>query len=92
MSAMDLTEWKLEFKPGWDAHFKDFDKSVQQAVLKKLMQMKQPLRGRGLHSSRYQVEEVGGYRIAYIEDSQTKTKSIHFVGTHKQYERWYKPE
>jgi len=51
--------------------------------------MKQPLLGRGLHSSHYHVEEVGGYRIAYKLDAERRVKKIEFVGDHKQYEEWY---
>ena len=87
---MDLTPWKLDFKPGWDLHFKKFDNSTRKHILNKLNQMKQPLGARGLHSSEFQVEEVGQYRIAFIEDETTKTKFVHFVGDHKQYEKWYK--
>ncbi len=79
----------LEFKPGWDAHFEHFDKSVQQRILAKFEHMKQPLASRGLHASRCHVEEVGGYRIAFIQDDVQRVKYIHFVGDHKQYERWY---
>lgn len=80
----------LDFRKGWDRRFKKFDKATQQKILKKLDQMKQPLSSRGLHSSRYQVEEVGQYRIAFIQDEKTRTKNIHFIGDHKQYEKWYK--
>lgn len=89
MSLLKLLPWKLEFKPGWDEHFKHFDRSVQLKLLKKFEHMKSPLVGRGLHASRYKVEEVGSYRIAYIEDGRISVKRIHFVGDHKQYERWY---
>lgn len=86
---MDLDPWKLEFKPGWDVHFNGFDKSIRDRIIKKLDQMKQPLQGRGLHASRFKVEEIGGFRIAFIEDAQARTKKIHFVGDHKQYKKWY---
>lgn len=86
---MDLESYRLDFKPGWDCHFKDFDKNVQQRILKKFEQMKQPLAARGLHSSRYRVEEVGGYRIAFIQGDSERVKHIHFVGSHAQYEKWY---
>ena len=89
-NLIDLAPWKLEFKPGWDVYFKKFDKSIRQQILNKLEKMKQPLFGRGLHSSNYLVEEVGGYRIAFEQVEVTKTKYIHFAGTHKQYEKWYK--
>ena len=52
--------------------------------------MKQPLQSRGLHSLRYQVEEVGQHRIAFEVDERARTKSIYFIGNHKQYEKWYK--
>ncbi|MCR4335388.1 MAG: hypothetical protein NUV57_02515 [archaeon] len=87
---MELKPWKLEFIPDWDAHFKKFDKSVKEQILKKLNQMKQPLQARGLHSSKYQVEETGQYRIAIKTDSENRIKKIQFIGTHKQYEKWYK--
>jgi len=87
---VELTPWKLEFKLGYDIHFSKLDPSVQKTILKKFDQMKQPLQARGLIASRYQIEEVGGYRIAFIQRDKTRTKSIHFVGNHKQYEKWYK--
>ena len=87
---MDLIPYALDFKPGWDRHFKGFDKGVQQQILKKFEQMKQPLQSRGLHSLRYQVEEVGQHRIAFEVDERARTKSIYFIGNHKQYEKWYK--
>ncbi|HLC48042.1 MAG TPA: hypothetical protein VJI13_03115 [Candidatus Norongarragalinales archaeon] len=86
---MELKQWRLEFKPGWDTHFKGFDKSTQQRIMNKFDQMKSPLQGRGLHGSRFKVEEVGGYRIAFIGDEPMQARKIHFVGSHKQYERWY---
>ena len=90
MNILELALWTIRFKPDWDRYFKKFDKTTQQAILKKLNQMKQPLHARHLHSIRYQVEEVGQYRIAVIQDEKTLTKSIHFIGDHKQYENWYK--
>ena len=86
---MELKNWLLEFKPGWDLHFKDFDKGTQQRIMKKLDQMKNPLQGRGLHTSRFQVEEVGGYRIVFIEELTIHIRRIHFIGNHKQYGLWY---
>lgn len=89
---MDLRPWKVVLKPEWDVHFRKFDKPVQQQIIKKLDQMEQPLQARGLHSSKYQVEEAGQFRIAFRQDEQTRTKEVHFVGNHKQYEKWYKEQ
>lgn len=90
MNQVKLLPWKLKFKPGWDKHLKKFDKPIQEKILKKLEKMKQPLKSRGLRSSKYRGEEIGQYRIAFIQDKKTRTKKIHFVGNHKQYEKWYK--
>jgi len=89
---LDLKQWELVFKPGWDNNFKKFDKSIQTIILNKLEKMKEPSIGRGLHSSRYQIEEAGQYRIAFILDEKNRTKAIHFIGNHKQYEKWYKEQ
>ena len=90
MNFLDVKQWKVDFKPGWNRHFKKFDKSTQKHIIKKINQMEQPLSARGMVSSRYQIEEVGQYRIGFIQDLETKTKHICFIGNHKQYERWYK--
>lgn len=82
--------YQLSFKPGWDCYFRKWDKNLQQPILKKLEHLKQELLGRGLHASRYLVEEVGQNRIVYWVDEQVRVKHIHFVGNHKQYEKWYK--
>jgi len=54
--------------------------------------MEQPLFARGLHSTHMQVEELGQYRIAFYQNEETRTKEVYFVGTHKQYEKWYKEQ
>ncbi len=90
MNGLDSASWRLEYKTGWDVHFQGFDKSIRIQILKKLQQMKQPLSGRGLHGSHILVEEVGQYRIAFEQDEQNRIKFIHFIGSHKQYEEWYR--
>jgi len=52
--------------------------------------MKQESKPRRLHRSNYLVEEVGQYRIDYILDNKNLIKKIHFIGNHKQYEKWFK--
>jgi hypothetical protein len=89
---LELRPWELVFKKGWDRHFEKFDNATQQRILKKLGQMKQPLQGRGLIASKIAVEEVSQYRIAFYQNEQSHRKEIHFVGNHKQYEKWYKEQ
>ena len=92
MTWLELAPWTLVFRKGWDRHFKKFDNEARQRILKKLGQMKQPLRGRGLRASSAVVEEAGQYRIAFYRNEENRRKEIHFVGNHKQYEKWYKEE
>ena len=89
---MELRPWKLVFKKGWDKHFKKFDNTTQKRILKKFNQMKQPLFARGLKASKVVVEEVGQYRIAFYQNEEELQKEIHFVGNHKQYEKWFKDQ
>ncbi len=86
---MDLRPWSIAYLNGWDENLYGFPTQIQDQILKKIEQMKQPLQGRGLHHSRILVEEVGEHRIAYSINQSTRTKEIHFVGDHKQYEKWY---
>lgn len=83
-------KWKIIFIENWDNNFKNFDKIIRNYILKKIDQMENDLKPRRLHNSRYCIEEIGQYRIAYIIDEINKTKTIYFIGNHKQYERWYK--
>lgn len=87
---MELVPWKLVFKKGRDKNFEKLDNSAQQKILKKFEQMKQPLQARGLKSSRAVVEEAGQYRIAFYQNEEKPQKEIHFVGNHKQYEKWHR--
>ena len=87
---MKLEEFKFEFVKGWDRHYSKYNKEIRNKIKKKLRQMKQPLLARGLKKSKFLVEEVGQYRIAFYQNENVK--EIHFVGTHKQYEKWYKQQ
>jgi mRNA-degrading endonuclease RelE of RelBE toxin-antitoxin system len=89
---LELKPWKLVFKKGWDKHFKKLDNSTQQRILKKIEQMKQALQACGLKASKAVVEEVSQYRIAFYQNEEKRRKEIHFVGNHKQYEKWYKEQ
>lgn len=87
---MSERAYVLQFLPGWDVHFQKMDSSVRRQILKKFEQMKRAQKPRRLHQSPYLVEEIGQYRIGYILDETAGAKKIHFVGNHKQYEKWYK--
>ena len=87
---MSLNKWKIVYFASWDKYFKKFDTNTKSNILKKIQKMKLDLKPRRLHRSKYCVEEVGQYRIAYILDRANFIKKIHFIGNHKQYENWFK--
>ena len=87
---MDLNEYSIDYDEGWDENFKDFDLSTKSVITKKIQQLKQPLKHRHLKRGLpFFVVEVVGYRITFQIDEEKKTKTIRFVGDHKQYEKWY---
>jgi mRNA-degrading endonuclease RelE of RelBE toxin-antitoxin system len=85
-----MAEYSLAFAEGWDENLKKFDKTVQFRLMKKMAQLRGELKSRHLkHGVPFFVEEVSGYRIAFKIIEEERTKRIEFVGTHKQYEKWY---
>jgi len=87
---MKLVEWKIEFRKDWNKYFKKFDSNTQKKIFKKLKKMAETMKPRGLHRSRFCVEEVNQYRIVYTYDDKTNMKSIYFIGNYKQYEKWFR--
>ena len=85
---MKLERNRIKFKDRWDKYYSKYNIDTKEKILKKLEQMKQPLMARGLKKNKFLIEEVGQYRIAFYQEENVK--EIHFVGTHKQYEKWYK--
>ncbi len=86
-------EYNLIYKPGWDKHFSKMDKSIQIIIWKKIQQQKNETKTRHLkHGVEFYVVEAGQYRIAIKVNENDKTKQIHFVGDHKQYEKWLKSQ
>ncbi len=66
------------------------DRGVQARIYKKLCQLERPeFVSRHLHGKPHYVAEVGGYRIAYLQDDKNMERRVVFIGMHKEYERWY---
>ncbi len=79
------------FKPGWDKHYAKFNSSEKERVWKKIQQLKFLSRPRHLkHGLPFFVAEAGQFRVCFEEVQKSRT--IVFVGTHKQYEQWYKSQ
>ncbi len=81
--------YALQFTPEWNACFEKLDKDIQHRIWKKVIQIEEGLPGRHMkHGLDYYVEEVGQYRICYREFEEKKVRWLHFVGDHKEYEKW----
>ena len=85
-----MDSYTVDFEPGWDEFFKKFDKGLSGRVWKKILQLRQPIKHRHLqHGLPFFVEEVAGNRILFKTFENEKLKKVFFVGTHKQYKKWY---
>ena len=68
----------------------EIDASVRERLLKRIERMQQEPPGRHLQFGLpYFVIEVGQYRIVYKYYEEKELKIIYFIGTHKEYEKWY---
>ncbi len=86
-----MDAFALTFEPGWNRHFETMDGPTRTRIWKKIQQFKQPMKHRHFkHGLPYFIEEAGGHRIVLEVNESEKTKNIIFVGTHKQYEKWYR--
>jgi len=80
--------FRLEYAKGWDKFFSKMDPSVQKMLWKGIQKLKALEKARHLKRGLpYFVVEVVQYRIGFIEEKGTRT--IAFVGNHKQYQKWY---
>ena len=83
-------KYKVKLKPRAENNFSKLDKSNRKIILKKLLQLETKATSRHLKRGlSFFVEEVKQYRIAFKVDEKVKIKDIYFIGTHKQYEKWY---
>ena len=81
--------YKIRFHPKWDGHYSKLDKSLRQRVMKKIMQLQGELPARHLGQGLpFYVCEIGQYRLCYETDEGKKVRTMFFVGTHKEYEKW----
>lgn len=80
--------YTLTFDEKWDEYFDDLPPDIKVRVLKKLKQIKEGLPGRHMeHGIPIFAEEIGQYRICYLEDKMNMIRKIYFVGNHKHYDK-----
>ncbi len=84
--------YKAKFDQEWPRYFSGLDEAVKERVAKKIGKILTYPNKRHLNKSSFFVDEIGQYRVIYIVLEQSKTVIFYFVGTHKEYETWYKQD
>jgi mRNA-degrading endonuclease RelE of RelBE toxin-antitoxin system len=84
-----MTEYKVTVNETVSRKLLKMDGAVRERLIKVIAMMRSTEPGRHLkHGLDFFVEEVGQYRIVFRCINQEKR--VHFVGDHKEYEKWYR--
>ena len=81
--------YKADFDLGWPRHFQPLDQGIKERVTKKIGKILEYPNRRHLKKSAFFVDEVEQHRIVYSVFEDIKLVRFYFVGTHKEYEKWY---
>ncbi len=84
--------YTAEYDIEWPTYFQNLDESIKERIVKKLGKILAYPTKRHLKKSSYFVDGVGQYRITYRVFEETRVVRFYFVGTHKEYEKWYKQD
>ncbi len=87
-----MKTYTIEFDVDWPIYFNPIDESIKERIMKKMKKILMFPTKRHLKKSQFFVDEVGQYRITYRVFENYKTVKFYFIGTHKEYEQWYKHE
>ncbi len=85
-----INTYKAEFDQDWPRYFDVLDNSIKERIAKKIGKILEYPIKRHLKNISFFVDEVGQYRIIYRVFDETKQVRFYFVGTHKEYEKWYR--
>ena len=83
--------WELKVAEEWEYWYSKLDGSLLRIVEKRICRLEQEGHsydhlGSGLQFFKDQFN--GQYRICFREEQKSKTRILHFVGDHKNYEHW----
>jgi mRNA-degrading endonuclease RelE of RelBE toxin-antitoxin system len=82
--------YTLIYREGWNKHYAKMDKTTQSQIWKKIQKQINETKTRHMRQGLdFFVVEAGQNRIVLKINEQLKTKTIYFIGNHKQYEDWY---
>ncbi|MFA6329312.1 MAG: hypothetical protein WCX64_01345 [Candidatus Micrarchaeia archaeon] len=84
-----MTEYRITVHETVTRKLLKMDNAIRERLIKEIARMRFSDLGRHMkHGLDFFVEEAGQYRIVFrCIDHE---KRIHFVGNHKEYEKWYR--
>ncbi|MFH0971821.1 MAG: hypothetical protein V1835_04610 [Candidatus Micrarchaeota archaeon] len=84
--------YEVYLTPFAQKQLEGIDKSERLSIAKKLVQLQRDEIGsRHLKFGlKFNVVEVGQYRICFKVFEEKASKEVRFIGNHKEYEHWYK--
>ena len=85
-----INTYEANYDQDWPKYFNALDNSIKIWIAKKIGKILNHPDKRHLKKSLSFVDEVGQYSITYMIFEETGKVRFYFVGTHKEYEKWYK--
>lgn len=85
-----INTYEAEYDQEWPKYFQPLDESIKVRVAKKIGKILNFPNKRHLKKSLFFADELGQFRIIYMIFEENKRVRFYFVGTHKEYERWYR--
>ena len=85
-----MSTYEAEYDQDWPEYFQKLGNDIKIRIAKKIGKIINNPNKRHLKNSSFFVDEIGQYRITYMVFEDAKKIRFYFVGTHKEYERWYK--
>jgi len=83
--------YKAAYDEDWAKYFNNLDNIVKERIAKKIQKILDFPRKRHLsQKAKFFVDEVGQFRILYRVFDEINEVRFYFVGSHKEYEKWYK--
>jgi mRNA-degrading endonuclease RelE of RelBE toxin-antitoxin system len=82
--------YEAEFDQDWPGYFQPLANDIKERIAKKIRKVLEYPQRRHLKEASFFVDEVGQYRIVYRVFEENKRVRFYFVGSHKEYEKWYK--
>jgi len=87
---LSITMYTRDYDEKWPEYFEKFDRALKERIAKKIKKILESPQKRHMHKISFFVVEMGQYRLAYRIFEENRKVRFYFVGTHKEYEKWYK--